>query len=67
MRHTVLALVLLALVLLALVRLSAAAAQDPPFVGWSALLPGLSLPYDAGSGSSSGLTHFWDTPIAKAT
>jgi hypothetical protein len=25
---------------------AAAAAEDPPFVGWSALLPGLSLPYD---------------------
>jgi Family of unknown function (DUF5995) len=48
-RHAVLALVLLALVLLALVRPPAAVADDPPFVGWSALLPGLSLPYDVTS------------------
>jgi hypothetical protein len=48
-RHAVLALVLLALVLLTLVRPPAAAADDPPFVGWSALLPGLSLPYDVTS------------------
>src|SRR5215207_9285540 len=48
-RHAVLALVLLALVLLALVRPAAAVAEDPPFVGWSALLPGLSLPYDVTS------------------
>ena len=27
----------------------AALADDPPFVGWSALLPGLALPYDATS------------------
>src|SRR5918995_1368125 len=39
-------LALLALVLLALVFPAAAVAEDPPFVGWSALLPGLSLPYD---------------------
>jgi Family of unknown function (DUF5995) len=39
----------LALVLLALVRPAAAVAEDPPFVGWSALLPGLSLPYDVTS------------------
>jgi Family of unknown function (DUF5995) len=26
-----------------------AAAEDPPFVGWSALLPGLSFPYDPAS------------------
>jgi hypothetical protein len=32
--------------LLALVAPAAALADDPPFVGWSALLPGLSLPYD---------------------
>jgi hypothetical protein len=37
---------LLALLLLALVWPASAAAEDPPFVGWSALLPGLSLPYD---------------------
>jgi Family of unknown function (DUF5995) len=48
-RYVVVALVLLALVLLALVRPATAAAEDPPFVGWSALLPGLSLPYDVTS------------------
>ncbi|MGH3083879.1 MAG: DUF5995 family protein [Gaiellaceae bacterium] len=42
-------LALLALVLLSLVRPAAAVAEDPPFVGWSALLPGLSLPYDVTS------------------
>jgi hypothetical protein len=42
-------LALLALVLLALVFPAAAVAEDPPFVGWSALLPGLSLPYDVTS------------------
>jgi Family of unknown function (DUF5995) len=39
-------LALLALVALALVRPPAAVAEDPPFVGWTSLLPGLSLPYD---------------------
>ena len=39
----------LALVLLALARPVTAAAEDPPFVGWSALLPGLSIPYDVTS------------------
>jgi hypothetical protein len=33
----------------ALVTAPTAAADDPPFVGWSALLPGLSLPYDPAS------------------
>ena len=42
-------LAVLVLVLLALVRPAAAVAEDPPFVGWSALLPGLSLPYDVTS------------------
>jgi Family of unknown function (DUF5995) len=36
----------LAALVFALVAPSAAAADDPPFVGWTALLPGLSLPYD---------------------
>ena len=39
----------LALVLLALGWPAGAAAEDPPFVGWTALLPGLSVPYDATS------------------
>jgi hypothetical protein len=42
-------LAVLALVLLALVRPAVAVAEDPPFVGWSALLPGLSLPHDVTS------------------
>jgi hypothetical protein len=42
-------LALLVLVLLALARPLAAVAEDPPFVGWSSLLPGLSLPYDVTS------------------
>jgi Family of unknown function (DUF5995) len=37
---------LLALILLALALPASAVAEDPPFVGWSALLPGLSVPYD---------------------
>jgi hypothetical protein len=47
--RSTLRLALLALLLLALAHPSAAGAEDPPFVGWSALLPGLSLPYDATS------------------
>ena len=39
----------MALVLLALAWPATAVAEDPPFVGWSALLPGLSLPYDVTS------------------
>jgi hypothetical protein len=42
-------LALLALVLLSLAQPASAAAEDPPFVGWSSLLPGLSLPYDVTS------------------
>jgi hypothetical protein len=42
-------LALLALILLALARPATAVAEDPPFVGWSTLLPGLSLPYDVTS------------------
>jgi Family of unknown function (DUF5995) len=42
-------LALLALVLLSLARPVSAVAEDPPFVGWSSLLPGLSLPYDVTS------------------
>ncbi|HEX2288520.1 MAG TPA: hypothetical protein VHH31_07180, partial [Gaiellaceae bacterium] len=42
-------LALLALVLLALARPTTAVAEDAPFVGWSSLLPGLSLPYDVDS------------------
>jgi hypothetical protein len=39
----------LAALAFALVAPSAAVADDPPFVGWTALLPGLSLPYDPAS------------------
>jgi uncharacterized protein DUF5995 len=39
----------LAVVVLALATPAAATADDPPFVGWTALLPGLSLPYDPAS------------------
>jgi len=35
--------------ILALAAPTAAIADDPPFVGWTALLPGLSLPYDPSS------------------
>lgn len=42
-------LALLVLALLALARPATAVAEDPPFVGWTSLLPGLSLPYDVTS------------------
>jgi Family of unknown function (DUF5995) len=42
-------LALLVLVLVTLARPVAAVAEDPPFVGWTSLLPGLSLPYDVTS------------------
>jgi hypothetical protein len=41
--------VVLVLLLLAFAWPATAAAEDPPFVGWSALLPGLSIPYDVTS------------------
>jgi hypothetical protein len=41
--------VLLALVLVGFALPAGAAAEDPPFVGWTALLPGLSIPYDPDS------------------
>jgi hypothetical protein len=47
--RSTLRLALLALLLIALARPAVAVAEDPPFVGWSALLPGLSLPYDVTS------------------
>jgi Family of unknown function (DUF5995) len=47
--RSTLRLVLLALVLLALARPATAVAEDPPFVGWTALLPAVSLPYDVTS------------------
>lgn len=39
----------LGVVILTLAAPAAAVGQDPPFVGWTALLPGLSLPYDPAS------------------
>ena len=42
-------LVALGVMALALAAPSTAAADDPPFVGWTALLPSLSLPYDPAS------------------
>jgi Family of unknown function (DUF5995) len=48
-RRSVVRLALVALTLLGLAWPATAAAEDPPFVGWTALLPGLSLPYDATS------------------
>jgi hypothetical protein len=47
--RSVMRLVLAAVAVFALVLPATAVAEDPPFVGWSALLPGLSLPYDADS------------------
>ena len=47
--RSTLCLATLALVLVAVMRPATAVAEDPPFVGWSSLLPGLSLPYDATS------------------
>lgn len=47
--RSTLRLALLALVLFALARPATAVAEDPPFVGWSSLLPGLTLPYDVTS------------------
>ena len=40
---------LVVLALVALARPAAGAAEDPPFVGWSGLLPALSIPYDVDS------------------
>jgi hypothetical protein len=47
--RSTLRLAVLALVFLALARPPTAVAEDPPFVGWSSLLPGLSLPYEVTS------------------
>ena len=40
---------LVALAVFVLARPAAGAAEDPPFVGWSSLLPALSIPYDVTS------------------
>jgi Family of unknown function (DUF5995) len=47
----------------------AATADDAPFVGWSALLPGLSLPYDAASPDdcSAGRVQCVDKTIREMT
>src|SRR4029450_11686266 len=44
-RRLTLRLALPALLVLALAWPAAAVAEDPPFVGWSALLPGASIPH----------------------
>jgi hypothetical protein len=48
---------------------AAAAAEDAPFVGWSALLPGLSLPYDPASPNdcSAGRVQCVDKTIREMT
>jgi uncharacterized protein DUF5995 len=48
-RRCAVRLALVGLTLLALAWPATAAAEDPPFVGWSALLPALSIPYDVTS------------------
>lgn len=48
-RRSTLRLLSLAIVLFALAWPAKAVAEDPPFVGWTALLPGLSIPYDTTS------------------
>ena len=62
-------LALLALLLIALLRPALAAAEDPPFVGWSALLPGLSLPYDVTSPDDciSGRSQCVDKTVREMT
>jgi Family of unknown function (DUF5995) len=62
-------LVLLAAVVLVLGAPPAALADDPPFVGWSALLPGLSLPYDPTSPDDciAGRTQCVDKTIRQMT
>ena len=42
-------LLVLLVLIVALIATPSALADDPPFVGWTALLPGLSLPYDPAS------------------
>jgi hypothetical protein len=67
--RTVLRLALLALILFGLARPATAVAEDPPFVGWSALLPGLSLPYDVTSPDDciAGRTQCVDKVIRQMT
>jgi hypothetical protein len=59
----------LAALVIALMLPAAAAAEDPPFVGWSALLPGLSLPYDPSSPDdcSAGRVQCVDKTIREMT
>jgi hypothetical protein len=59
----------LAALVVALALPAAAAAEDPPFVGWSALLPGLSLPYDPASPDdcSAGRVQCVDKTIREMT
>ena len=62
-------LVALAALTLALTWTAAATADDAPFVGWSALLPGLSLPYDptAPDDCVAGRTQCVDKTIREMT
>jgi hypothetical protein len=62
-------LALLATLLLAFAWPATAIAEDPPFVGWTALLPGLSLPYDAASPDDciAGRTQCVDKTVREMT
>jgi Family of unknown function (DUF5995) len=62
-------LALFALLLFAFTWPAAAAAEDPPFVGWTALLPGLSLPYDTTSPDDciAGRTQCVDKTVREMT
>jgi hypothetical protein len=62
-------LVALAALVVALASPAAALAEDPPFVGWTALLPALSLPYDASSPDDciAGRTRCVDKTIREMT
>jgi hypothetical protein len=55
--------------ILALAAPPAAVAEDPPFVGWSALLPALSFPYDPSSPNDciAGRTQCVDKTIREMT
>ena len=60
---------LLVVAVCALLRPLTAVAEDPPFVGWSSLLPGLSLPYDVTSpdGCIAGRVQCVDKTIRQMT
>ena len=62
-------LVVFAALIVGLVSPAAAVAEDAPFVGWSALLPGLSLPYDPASPDdcSAGRVQCVDRTVREMT